>query len=147
MIVRLTGLAASVAASIWQIGSGSVYGGAFFGVLALFSLVSLLPGRGRIARRWDGWFATPKVAARAKMGAPALVALVLGVTQLTGWGLGRDVGRGILGLLGALVLLAIAIDVMFFADRRRAKQRFEHEGQEAWLQRIAPPEQIPPRSR
>ena len=143
--VRLSGLIASAIAAAWQFASGSPLGGALFAILAVFALVSLLPSGGSVSRRWNAWFGTPNVATASRTGAFAAVALLLGLSQITGYGLHRDVARGVLALVASIFFLIVTLDVLFFRDRRHETERFERQAQDEWLQRIAP--RVPPESR
>jgi uncharacterized membrane protein len=144
-ILRLTGLIASAAAAAWQFASGSTLGGAFFAVLTVFALVSVVPRSRSVSRRWSARFGTPNVGTASRTGTFAVLALGLGLTQITGYGLHRDVSRGVLALVASIFFLIVTVDVLFFRDRRRESERFERQAQDKWLQRIAP--RVPPESR
>ena len=72
-----------------------------------------------------------------------MLALGLGLTQITGDGLHRDVSRGVLALVASIFFLIVTVDVLFFRDRRRETERIDHHAQDEWLQRIAPPTRPP----
>jgi hypothetical protein len=143
-LVRLAGLVASAAASSWQFASGNPLGGAVFALLTVFAVFSVVPGGGRVSRRWNAWFGGRNVATASRTGALALLTVASGLAQITGYGLHRDLNRGILQLLASNVFIILTVDLLCFRDRRREREHFERQRQDEWLQRIAPRSRVPP---
>jgi multisubunit Na+/H+ antiporter MnhG subunit len=113
--------------SAYLLASGNVAAGA---AAAVFVALGLLPP---FLRRLSD---EPKLSTALTATAWCLLALTLCVLQLGGYWLQENVGRGVIAAIACIIFAGVAIDVLFRADGRRARQALQRLEDEARQERI-----------